>query len=57
MEEKLQKVLNEYIKNVECMCNILIDNINRIENMTLKSKYDFWNIEQIVKKWNLRQRE
>lgn len=50
MEEKLQKVLNEYIKNVECMCNILIDNINRIENMTLKSKYDFLKYRTDCKK-------
>ena len=42
MEEKMQIVLKEYIKNVEDVCNILIKHINCSENLTLKNKYDFF---------------
>lgn len=42
MEEKLQIILKEYIKNVEYVCNILIKSINSSENLDLKNKYDFY---------------
>ena len=47
---KLQRVLNEYIKNVEYMCNILIENINCAENLSLKNKYDFFTYRSNCKK-------
>ena len=50
MEEKLQSVLNEYIKNVEYMCNVLIENINCAENLSLKNKYDFFTYRSNCKK-------
>ena len=42
MEEKLQIILKEYIKEVENVCNILIKGINFSENLDLKNKYDFY---------------
>ncbi len=41
MDEKLQIVLKEYIKDVEDVCNILVRSINNSENLNLKNKYDF----------------
>lgn len=41
MEEKLQIVLKQYIKEVEDICNILLKNINYSENINLKTKFDF----------------
>lgn len=42
MEEKLQIILKEYMKEVEYVCNILLKNINSSENLALKNKYDFF---------------
>lgn len=50
MEEKLQLVLKEYIKEVEDACNILIRCINRTENLKLKNKYDFFTYRSCRKK-------
>ena len=50
MEEKLQTVLKEYIRDVEDICNILIKSINNSENLDLKSKYDFFMYRSNCKK-------
>lgn len=50
MEEKFQIVLNEYIKNVEEICNILVRSINYSENLNLKNKYDFFEYRSKCKK-------
>ena len=42
MEEKLQIILKEYIKDVEDVCNILIKSLNDSQNLHLKNKYDFF---------------
>lgn len=42
MEEKLQIILREYMKEVEDVCDILIKSINSSENMAIKNKYDFY---------------
>lgn len=42
MEEKLQNVLKEYIRNVEEVCNILLKGINCSETLKLNNKYDFF---------------
>lgn len=42
MEERLQIVLKEYIKNVEEVCNLLVRSINYSQNLDLKNKYDFF---------------
>lgn len=41
MEEQLQLILKEYIKNVDDVCNSLLKSINSSENLNLKNKYDF----------------
>ena len=50
MEEKLQMVLKEYIRNVENVCNILINSINDSENLNLRNKYDFFMYRASCKK-------
>lgn len=42
MEEKLQIVLKEYIKDVEDVCDILVRNINYCENLNIRNKHDFF---------------
>lgn len=42
MEETLQIVLQEYVKAVEEVCNILLKSINDSENLNLKNKFDFF---------------
>lgn len=42
MEEKLQTILKEYIKEVESACNNLLRGINCSENLNLKTKYVFF---------------
>lgn len=42
MEEKLRIILQEYIKNVEDVCNILVKSINYFEKLDLKNKYDLY---------------
>ena len=42
MEEKLQIVFREYIREVEGVCNLLIKSINDSENTNLRNKYDFF---------------
>lgn len=54
MEEKLQIVFREYIREVEGVCNLLIKSINDSENTNLRNKYDFLNIDRSVKKWSLK---
>lgn len=51
MEEKLQIVLKEYIRDVEEVCNILIRNINYSENLNLRNKYDFFMYRSSCNKW------
>lgn len=41
MEDKLRKVLKEYIKKVEEVCDNLLVGINSSENLSLKTKRDF----------------
>ncbi|MEY8268737.1 hypothetical protein AALA79_20545 [Lachnospiraceae bacterium 64-25] len=50
MEEKLQTVLKEYIRDVEEVCNILVKSINTSENLNLKNKYDFFVYRSNCKK-------
>ena len=50
MEEKLQIVLKEYIRDVEDVCDILVRNINDSENLNLKNKYDFFMYRSSCKK-------
>ena len=50
MEDMLQIVLKEYIKNVEDVCNILINSINHSENLHLRNKYDFYRYRSSCKK-------
>lgn len=50
MEEELQIVLKEYIKDVEDVCHILVKSINSSENLNLKNKYDFFVYRSCCKK-------
>ena len=50
MEEELQIVLKEYIKDVEDVCRILVKSINNSENLNLKNKYDFFAYRSCCKK-------
>lgn len=50
MEEKLQIVLKDYIKEVEDVCNILLKSINTSENLNLINKYDFLKYRSSCKK-------
>lgn len=42
MEERLQIILREYIKNVENICESLLKSINCSENTNLQTKQDFF---------------
>lgn len=42
MEEKVKGIMQEYIKNVEDICNILLEGINYNDNLNLKTKKDFF---------------
>lgn len=42
MEEKIKDIMQEYIKNVEDTCNILLEGINYSDNLNLKTKKDFF---------------
>lgn len=50
MEEKLQTILKEYIRDVEEVCNILVKSINTSESLNLKNKYDFFVYRSNCKK-------
>ena len=50
MEEELQIILKEYIKDVEDVCHILVKSINSSENLNLKNKYDFFAYRSCCKK-------
>ncbi|MDE7206865.1 MAG: hypothetical protein K2N90_06880 [Lachnospiraceae bacterium] len=50
MEENLQIVLKEYIRDVENVCKILIKDINDSESLALKNKYDFFLYRSNCKK-------
>ncbi len=50
MDDKLQTVLKEYIREVEEVCGILIKGINFSENLKLKSKKDFFDYRAHYKK-------
>lgn len=50
MEEKLQIVLKDYIREVEEVCNHLIKYINDIENLNLKNKFDFFEYRSKCRK-------
>lgn len=50
MEEKLQSVLKEYIRDVENVCNILVRSINNTENLNLRNKHDFFIYRSSCKK-------
>ena len=41
MEEKIKVIFQEYIKNVEHICNVLLQGINASENLNLRTKKDF----------------
>jgi hypothetical protein len=43
VEEKARKILEEYIQNVEEVCRKLLDNLNRTQNLSLKTKWDFFD--------------
>lgn len=42
MEEKIKNIMQEYLKNVEDVCNILLEGINYSDNLNLKTKKDFF---------------
>lgn len=42
MEDKIKDIMQEYIKNVEDICNILLEGINDSDNLNLKTKKDFF---------------
>ena len=42
MEEKMKDIMQEYIKNDEDTCNILLEGINYSDNLNLKTKQDFF---------------
>lgn len=50
MEEKLQNVLKEYIRDVEEICNILLKGINCSETLKLNNKHDFFAYRSNCKK-------
>ncbi len=50
MEDKLQIILKEYMREVEEVCNILVKNINDSENINLRNKYDFFEYRSKCKK-------
>ena len=42
MEQKIKYIMQEYINNVENICNILLEGINYSNNLNLKTKNDFF---------------
>lgn len=50
MEEKLLIVLKEYIRDVEEVCNILLNGIDCLETLKLNNKYDFFEYRSNCKK-------
>lgn len=38
MEERIQGIMQDYLKNVEDTCNILLEGINYSEKLNLKTK-------------------
>ena len=50
MEEKIQIILKDYIKEVENVCNNLLEGINYSENLNLKTKYDFFEYRKRCKR-------
>ena len=42
MEEKIRRILEEYINDVEDICNYLLKGINDSENLNLRNKWDFF---------------
>lgn len=50
MEERLQFVLKEYIKEVEEICSILLRGINSVEAQKINNKYDFFEYRSNCKK-------
>lgn len=50
MDETLQIVLREYIRDVEDVCNILVKSINNSEKLNLKNKYDFFKYRSSCEK-------
>lgn len=57
MEEKLQIILKEYIKDVEHVCNVLIKSLNDSQNLNLKTNMTFLSTGQVVKRQSLRWKE
>lgn len=50
MNENLQSVLKEYMKNIDDICNLLLKEINISQKMSLKNKYDFFEYRTKCKK-------
>lgn len=42
MDDNIKLVIDEYIANINDVCHILLDGINRQENLKLKTKWDFF---------------
>lgn len=50
MKRNIESILKDYIKTVEEVCNNLLKNINRSEDINLKTKYDFFAYREKCKK-------
>ena len=42
MDEKAKSIIDNYIKNVNEVCHILLSGINKQENLQLKTKWDLF---------------
>jgi len=49
MDARLKSVMEEYVKDVEDLCNNLLRGINVAENLDLKTKREF--LEYVIEKW------
>lgn len=50
LEVKIKNVIDEYIVNVNKMCNILLQGINLQENLNLNTKYQFFEYRNKTRK-------
>lgn len=50
MDNKIKSIINEYIANINEVCHKLLDGINTQENLKLKTKWDFFEYRNTVRK-------
>lgn len=53
MEEKFKMVMDEYINSINHICDKLLEGINNLENLCLKSKKDFFDYREKNQEWNM----